>query len=77
MCRSYDNETMEPYDMKKTKTELVTAIQRYDILNSELHLITKKNSSTNKKAALQRFLKRASEYVDDERDVVLIAIKVK
>jgi hypothetical protein len=42
-----------------------------------LHLITKKTSSSIKKAALQRFLKRATEYVDDERDVVLIAIEVK
>jgi len=63
--------------MKKTKKELVTAIQRYDILDSELHLITKKTSSSNKKAALQRYLQRATDYVDDERDVVLIAIRVK
>lgn len=62
---------------KKSKQETITAIQKADALECDVEKIIKNSSDATKKLAFSKFIKKASDYIDDERDVLLIAIKIR
>ena len=62
---------------KKSKTEIVREIQKTDDLGCELELIPRSQSPAAKNQLLNRFMKQAAAYVNEARDVLLIAVKIK
>lgn len=61
----------------KSKTDLISQIQKIDLLEFTSRQIQKKSLPSSKKSELTKFIAEASSYIDDERDVLLIAIKVR
>ena len=62
---------------KPRKPDLLNAINKADLLDAELEQIKKTANPALKKAALNKFIQAAAAYIDDERDVLLIAVKIR
>jgi hypothetical protein len=64
--------------MKRTsKAEAVKAINNVDALEVILEEISRTDTSTNKQSQLRRFSTEVQKQINDERDILLIAVKVK
>ena len=61
----------------KRKIDLTSTINKIDLLEVALHQIKKSDSSAAKKSQYDKFARDALSYVKDERDVLLIAIKIR
>ena len=61
----------------KTKTDLNSVINKIDLLDFLTVGIDKKATDSTKKLTLKKFTDLAFIYVADQRDVVLIAVKLK
>ena len=61
----------------KTKRDLVTLLNKVDLLEAITHEIQKTTSSLTKKSELSKFIQLASGYVAEERNVILIAVKLR
>lgn len=62
---------------KPRKQDLINAINKADLLDAELEQIKKTTNPAIKKATLNKFIQAATAYIDDERDVLLIAVKIR
>ena len=62
---------------KKSKSDLKKLISDTDALEIAVEEINRNESSSKKQSALLSFLKDVNEHVKDQRDVILVSIKVK
>lgn len=61
----------------KNKNELVSLISKLDLLEAVSYEILKAAPAYAKRQGFQEFAKVASEYIKDERQVLLIAVKIR
>lgn len=60
-----------------SKSEAVKAINNADALEVLLENIDRNETSSSKKTKVNRFINHIQKQVKDDRDVILIAVKVK
>jgi hypothetical protein len=63
--------------MKKSKQEIITTIQKADALECYTEEIDRTASDQSKSQKLKSFTNLASEYLKDQRDLILIVIKIR
>jgi hypothetical protein len=63
--------------MKKSKQEIIATIQKADALECSIEEIDRTSSDQSKSQKLKAFTELASQYIKDQRDVILIAIKIR
>ena len=65
--------------MKKHRShqELLNTIKKTDLMEAVSHIISRSTGSGTKKNEQRRFDQEITKMVSDERDVILIAIKVR
>ena len=60
-----------------SKADVIKAINSVDILEIILEEISRSDIAANKQSQLRRFNAEVQKQINDERDVLLIAVKVK
>ena len=60
-----------------SKAEAVKAINSVDALEIIFEEISRNDTNTNKQSQLRRFSAEVQKQVKDDRDILLIAVKVK
>jgi hypothetical protein len=60
-----------------SKADAIKALNNVDTLEIIYEDISRKESATNKQSQLRRFSAEVQKQINDERDVLLIAVKVK
>ena len=63
--------------MKKSKQDIIAVIQKADALECSIEEINRTSSDQTKNQKLKAFTEIASQYVKDQRDVILVAIKIR
>ena len=61
----------------KTKQELIQAISKVDVLDLVVETIERKQPSSEKRSQETAFAKASQQFVNDQRDVILIALKIR
>ena len=60
-----------------SKSEAVTAINSTDALQVLLEKIDRNESSSSKQIKINRFISEIQKQIKDERDIVIVSVKVK
>ena len=63
--------------MKKSKQDIIATIQKADALECFIEEIDRTSSVQIKSQKLKAFTDLASQYIKDQRDVILVAIKIR
>jgi len=63
--------------MKKTKQDIIATVQKADPLECSTEEIDRTSSDQSKSQKLKSFTNLASEYLKDQRDLILIIIKIR
>lgn len=61
----------------KNKRDLINFLEKTDALEAFNHEVVKTSTSSTKKSTLNKFVAEASAYIDDQRQVLLIAVKLR
>ena len=61
----------------KSKQELVQALSKADVLNLVIEVIERKETAAAKKIRGNNFIKNLQDAVNDQRDIILVCIKLR
>lgn len=62
---------------KTTKKEISNLLSKTDVLDVIYQQIDKGLTDSSKRSLLSAFQREAGKYIEEQRDVILVAIKVK
>ena len=67
----------KPVPTKTTKKDISNLLSKTDVLEVIYQQIDKALSDSSKQSLINAFQREAGKYIKDQREVILIAIKVK
>ncbi len=63
--------------MKRSKQDIVASIQKADALECSIEEVDRTSSEQTKNQKVKAFAVLISEYLKDQRDLILVAIKIR